>query len=102
MVLVYGEAAGNGRAARRIYQERYPHRVTSSHTLFSKVIQRLRERITFTVNRADGCAPRRRRTPNFKKDGLHRVGETPSTSTRTIARGMGVPHSTVLEVLHEQ
>ena len=30
LVLMYGEAAGNGRAARRIYQERYQHRVTPS------------------------------------------------------------------------
>ena len=33
--------------------ERYPHRVTPSHTLFAKVIQRIRDRDTFTVNRAD-------------------------------------------------
>ena len=57
MVLVYGEAAGNGRAARRIYQERLPYRVTPPHTLFAKVIQRLRKRDTFTVNRAD-CGAR--------------------------------------------
>ena len=84
VVLVYGEAAGNGRAARRIYQ------VTQSHTLFVKVIQRLRERGTFTVNRADCGAPRRRRTPNFEEDVLHHVEETPSKSTRINARGMGL------------
>ena len=28
MVLMYGEAAGNGTPVRRIDQERYPHRVT--------------------------------------------------------------------------
>ena len=46
MVLVYCEATGNERAARQIYQERYPHSVTPSHTLFAQVIQRLRERST--------------------------------------------------------
>ena len=95
MVLVYDEAAGNGRAAHRIYQERYPHRVTPPHTLFAKVIQRVRERGTFNGNRADRGAPSRRRTPNFKEDLLHCVEETPSTSTRTIVRGMGVSHCTV-------
>ena len=35
--LVYGEALANGRAARRIYQEHYSHRVTPSHTLFAKL-----------------------------------------------------------------
>ena len=38
MVLVYGEAAENGKAASRIYQQCYPHRVNPSHTLFAKVI----------------------------------------------------------------
>ena len=38
IVLVDVEAAGNGRAARRIYQERYPHRVTPSHILFAKLL----------------------------------------------------------------
>lgn len=102
MVLVYGEARGNGRAARRLYEERYPNRATPSHTLFSKVVQRLRETGTFTVNRADCGAPRRRRTPNVEEGILHRVEETPSTSTRTIARAMRVPQSIVWEVLHEQ
>ena len=59
-----------------------------------QVIQRPRERGTFTVNRAYCGAPRRSRTPNFEE---HRVEES-----RTIAREMGVPHNTVCEVLHEQ
>ena len=53
MVLVYGEAASNRRAARRIYQERYKHCVTPSHTLFAKVIQRVRGRSSFAVNKAN-------------------------------------------------
>ena len=92
---MYSEAAGNRRAARRIYQKRCPHRATPSHTLFTKVIQRLRERGTFTVDRADCDAPRRCRTPNFEEDELHRVEET-SMSTRTIACGIGVPQNTTL------
>ena len=102
MVIVYGEAADNGRAARWIYQEHYPHFVTPSHTLFAKIIQQLWDKGTFTVNRADCGAPRRHCKPNFEKDLLHCFEETPSMSTRTIARGMGVPHTTIWEVLHEQ
>ena len=39
------------------------------------------------LHRQQGCygAPRRRRTPNFEEDVLHRVEEIPSTSTRNIA-----------------
>ena len=102
MVLVYDEAASNGRAASRIYLDRYPHGVTPLHTLFAKVIQRPRERGTFTVNRGHCAAPSRRRTPNFEEDVLHLVEESPSTGTRTIASGMDVPHSTIWEVLFEQ
>ena len=40
--------------------------------------------------------------PNLEEDLLHRVEEAPSTSIRTIVRGMGVSHSTVWEALHEQ
>ena len=53
MMLVYGEAAGYGRVARRIYQQSYTHRVTPSQTLLAKFIHRLWGRGTFTVNRAD-------------------------------------------------
>ena len=72
--------------------------------MFAKVIQRLRprERGTFTINKADCDALRWRITPNFKQDLLHYVEVTQSTSTRTIASGMCVPHSTAQEVLHEQ
>ena len=102
MVLVNGEAAGNARAARHIYQQRYPHRVSSSVNLFAKDIQRLRERGIFTINWVDCGAQRRRCTPNVEEDVLHSVEETLSTSTQTISRGMGVPHSTAWEVLHEE
>ena len=40
-------------------------------------------------------------TPNFEENVLHGIEETPSTSTQTIARGMGMLHSTDWEVLHE-
>ena len=69
MVLVCGEAADNGRAIRRIY----PHRLTPTNTLFAKVIQRLGEKGSFAVNRADCGAPRSSRVSNFKEDVLHRV-----------------------------
>ena len=85
-----------------IYHERYPQGVPPSHTMFAKVIQRLLESGTFTDNRDDCGFPRRRRIPNFKEDVLHRVEETSSTHIRTIARDMGVHHSTVCEVLYEQ
>ncbi|PSN56415.1 hypothetical protein C0J52_09522 [Blattella germanica] len=59
MMLLYGEARCNGRAARQLYAERYPRRRTPSHSLFATVYQRATETGTFTPSRADCGAPRR-------------------------------------------
>ena len=51
MIFLYGEARGNGRAAYRFYQDRFFQRSTPSHTLFTVIPQRLRERGTvFEIN----------------------------------------------------
>ena len=73
-----------------------------SHTLLAKFIQRLQEGGTFTVNRADCGAPRKHLTPDFEEDLLHHIEETPSMGSCTIVHGMGVPHSTIWEILHVQ
>ena len=67
MILPYGEARGNGRAARRLYQDRFPQRPIPSHTLFAVITQRLRERDTFTARRNDCGAPRRLCTPELEE-----------------------------------
>ena len=67
MILPYGEARDNGRAARCLYQDRFLQRPTPSHTLFAVITQRLRERGTFTARRSDCGAPRRLRTPELEE-----------------------------------
>ena len=67
MILPYGEARGNGRAARRLYQDRFPHCPTPSHILFAVITQRLRERGTFTASRNNCGASRRLRTPELEE-----------------------------------
>ena len=67
VILPYGKARGNWRAARRLYQDRFPQRPTPSHTLFAVVTQRLRERSTFTARKNDCGAPRRLRTPELEE-----------------------------------
>ena len=67
MILPYGETRGNGRAARRLYQDCFPQRPTPSHTLFAVITQRLRERGTFTASRNNCGAPRRLRTPELEE-----------------------------------
>ena len=83
MVLVYGEAAGNEIAALRIYQESYPHRVTPSHTLFAKIIQPLRERGIFTVNRLIVVLQGGVTTPTLNRTYCIALRD-PSMSTQTI------------------
>ncbi|KAJ4431934.1 hypothetical protein ANN_20542 [Periplaneta americana] len=72
---------GNGRAARRLYRDRYPQHPTPSHTLFAIITQRLRERGTFTASRNDCGALRRCRTPELEEAVLHQLEGNPSTST---------------------
>ena len=67
MILPYGEARGNGRAARRLYQDRFPQRPTLSHTHFAVITQRLRERGIFTASRNDCGARRRLHTPELEE-----------------------------------
>ena len=66
MIFPYGEARGNGRAARRLYQDRFPQRPTPSHTLFAVIPQRLQVRGTFTGRNNCGVT-RRRRTPELEE-----------------------------------
>ena len=71
MVLVYGEAVGNGRAARRIYQKRYPHVrlrfIPCSPKLFNGLIVVLREGVAL---------PTLKRTLRRVEETRQRVPET--------------------------
>ena len=62
MFFLYGEARGNGRNARRLYQDRFSQRSTPSYTLSAIILQRLRETGTFTASSYNCGVPRKRRT----------------------------------------
>ena len=49
MVLAYGKADCNGRAAARLYVERFPNRHTPHHSSFAAIERRLREARKFHV-----------------------------------------------------
>lgn len=102
MVLAYGESGQNGRAARRLYEERFPDRRLPSHTIFHRLVGRLRDTGTLSAKRPNAGAPRRVRTPSFEEDILHRFENNPGTSTRSEAHDVGVSHRTVWQVVHEQ
>lgn len=102
MHLVYGAAEGNGRAAARLYEQRFPHRRHPHHTTFSAIDRRLRETGTMRHNMANTGRPRYVRTPQLEERILEEVEMNPQTSTRSVARDVGVAHNTVWNVLHEQ
>ncbi|KAJ8870558.1 hypothetical protein PR048_029581 [Dryococelus australis] len=102
MMLLYSEARCNRRAARQLYEERFPHRQTLSYTLFAKVYQRASEMGTLTANRSDCGAPWQRRTPEFDEAVLNAVIEDATMNTLNIAHRLNVDHKIVRRVLHEQ
>lgn len=102
MVLIYGEARCNGRAARRLYMQRFPDRPSPSHKVFGRVFQRLQETGTFRINRVNCGVRRNRRTLGFEEQVLRRIDQNPSISSRNIGHTMGVNHVSVWQVLREQ
>lgn len=102
MILMYGQARCNGRAARRLYSIRFPNRPTPSHKIFGRVFRRLQETGTFTTNRVNCGVRRNRRTIRFEEEVLNRIEENQSTSSRSIAQNMHVNHVSVWQVLREQ
>lgn len=102
MHLIYGVADGNGRAAARLYAQRFPHRRHPSRTTFSAIHRRLRETGTMRPVLADTGRQRYARTPQTEERILEEIGVNPQRSTRSVARDVGVAHSTVWSVLHDQ
>lgn len=101
MLLIYGEARQNCRAAEVLYQERYPNRRAPDRRYFETVRQRLVETGSLTTIR-QGNPVRPVRNPDFDEDVLAHFAVDPTTSTRRVARTLGVSHASVWRVLHEE
>jgi len=101
MHLTYGAANCNGRAAQRFYQQRYPGRRISHHSIFESIHRHLRENGSFRRSNEQG---RRRsvRTLRFEEQVLAEIKNNPSTSTRAIAFNIGTSNMIVWNVLREQ
>ena len=56
MMLLYGEARDNGRAAHKLYEERFPHCKTPLHAVFAEVYQWASETCRLTGSRSDWCS----------------------------------------------
>jgi len=101
MHLTYGAANCNGRAAQRLYQQRYPGRRIPHHSIFESIHRHLRENGSF--RRSNGQGRRRSvRTLRFKEQVLAEIENNPSPSTRAIAFNIGTSNMNVWNVLREQ
>ncbi|VEN40007.1 unnamed protein product [Callosobruchus maculatus] len=68
MLIIYGEVHYNGRAASRLYQERFLERHVPAHTLFERVNQRIRETGSVKITRPDNGVQRTVRTPELEEE----------------------------------
>ncbi|GBM39900.1 hypothetical protein AVEN_250221-1 [Araneus ventricosus] len=93
MHLAYGTADCNGRAAQRLYAQRYTRRQTPSHAFFARLHQRLSDSGSFIVDTQQ--RERRVRTPSNEETVLDMVQKNPGTSTRAVASHVGIFHMTV-------
>lgn len=97
IIFVYGFCDGNGRAASREYELRFPGRRCPNHQTFSNVFSFVREKGHFpTQNNIDQPV---RHPVQQEEDILNLIEENPKTSTRKIARRLHITqkitHSTI-------
>ncbi|GFW50948.1 DUF4817 domain-containing protein [Trichonephila clavipes] len=99
MILAYGVTDCNGRAAQRLYAERYPVRRTPAHTMFARLHQQLCE--TGSFQKAARNRDRTARTELNEEIVLDMVETTPSLSTRGIANEIGISYNSVWSILDD-
>ena len=73
MLIIYGEAGRNGRAAQRIYEERFPNHRAALHFRQTSRAATKNRHSTFLARKADCGAPRTRRTLNFEENLLQYI-----------------------------
>ena len=101
MNLAYGATFTSGRAAQRLYRDRYPNRRITHHTTFSNIHRRLCQSET-VQRRVDGQGRRRFVwTPEAEEAVLQYVENNTSMSTGDTARHFHMSHATIWRILQE-
>lgn len=100
MHYVYGAVDGNGRAAVRMYRQRFPNRRVPDHRLFGQLHRRLQEAGSFRISSHIG-RQRTTRTPNIENSVLDAFTRNPRTSIRVVERDLGVSRSSIMRILRE-
>lgn len=99
MHFIYGFCDGNARSAQREYQARYPDRRLPSHSVFSRLHQRLVE--GGTVHKRPNEVGHIVHDVGLDEAVLNSVRNDPEVSSRQLARDVGVSQWKVLDVLHK-
>lgn len=99
IIFVYGFCDGNGRAAKREYQRRFPNRRVPDHKTFSEVYQFSREHGKFPSMTKHEHVPRA--FPQEEQI-LQIVENNPSISVRKISNELAVPKTRVWRTLKKE
>ncbi|KAJ8897617.1 hypothetical protein PR048_002966 [Dryococelus australis] len=83
-------------------EQTFPTRRHPGHRMFTSVDRQLHETGTFTANRYDTGVIHNVQTVRFYEEVLEHIADSPSSSTRGIARTIHASHQNVLRVMHEQ
>ncbi|GFY34061.1 uncharacterized protein TNCV_4982641 [Trichonephila clavipes] len=95
---MYSAVNGNGRAAIRLYQKRFPSSHMLNHKMFQRLRRQLRENGSFIAS-TDGRGRPRTVRQHLEEVILDHVDETPGTSRRAVACCLHVSQPTVRRVL---
>lgn len=99
IVYCYGLCDGNSLQARREYQLRFPNRRLPSHRVFAAAYQRVRETGSIQERRHDAGRPRIYDTEEEEVI-IEHFSRDPTTSTRTVARLLGITQWKVWFTVH--
>ena len=92
--LAYGSACGKGREAQRICHKRFPNSVCPDYRTFASVDRRIRETVTYAVNRHSTGRGRSFRTPHLMRTFCSVLRRIPPQATARL-----VTHSVWIVVL---
>lgn len=102
IIFVYGFANGNDREAAREYQRKFPDRRIPDRRVFSRAFQRLRETGSAAPHRAERRSGISEYSADIDQQIINIVRTDPETSTRQIARRLGVSSKKVWTVLNRE
>ncbi|KAL1488282.1 hypothetical protein ABEB36_015233 [Hypothenemus hampei] len=103
MILIYGECPQNAAAVSRVYSERFPLRAHLRPAAFVRLIQRARDTGELRENR--GRHADRGRPPQMlevEEEIINLIEDDLTTSTREIARQVGVSQTKVWSTLQQE